>query len=224
MILLIEDRTERQNRFTSQTGIDLDKKKYTNIIDNKISKEYDKLFAEFKNDNYNLDKYSIIITHRSAFSKKNSEILDKLKEYCKRERKTLIFFSGGISNSVHFTTPFEFLLLNSKTFYSNNLKIFLKDYIKNDKANIRILAYGKDWSINLLLNKLEKINLFICTNKHEEMIEYEEFKDEIKIKDIENFIKIVEPKQKNGWVQINDLKKFTSKLTNQIKERIVLEA
>ena len=222
MILLIEDRTERQNKFTLEVGIEFND--YTDILDNKIGQEYDELFSEFKDNQYNLEKYTTIITHRSAFSEQNSEILDKLKEYCKKEKKTLVFFSGGISTSVHLQNPFEFLLLNSKTFYSDNLKIFLEDYRENFKPNSLILEYGNYWTINLLLNRVEKINLFISHNQNEKEIEYEDFLDEVKIRDIENFIQIDEPTQINGWVKISDLKSFASTLSKQIKERIVLEA
>ena len=222
MILLIEDRTERQNKFKLET--DMEFNKYKDILDNKIGKEYEKLFAEFKDNNYNLEKYTTIITHRSAFLKQNSEILDRLKEYCKKEKKTLVFFSGGISNSIHLQNPFEFLLLNSKTFYSDNLKIFLEDYRNNSKSNILILEYGKYWSINLLLNKVEKINMFIANPQKKEEIQYEDFIDETNIRDIEQFIQIDEPPQKNGWVNISDLKSFALNITKQIKKRIVLEA
>ncbi len=63
-----------------------------------------------------LENYSTIITHRSAFGSMDENILDLLKEYCAKNNIKLVFFSGGITSTYYSKTSYEFLLLNSKSF------------------------------------------------------------------------------------------------------------
>ena len=90
-------------------------------------------------------------------------------------------FSGGIdTNSYQEDGEYKFLKINSKTIYSENLKLFLKEF-ENNKKEILILSYGHKWKLNILLNIFEKINYFIAKND-EELIYFEDFEDECKIK------------------------------------------
>ncbi len=162
MILLIEDRAERQKLFMSETNIDLNT--YSDILDNMSKEKYQKFLQDIKTDTFDLDKYTVIISHKSAFGNDNIDILQKLEKHCKLHQKPFILFSGGIDTNYYENIDFELLELNSKLFYSENLKLFLDD-INDEVPNILTLAYGKQWKLNILLNVLEKINLKIEQNK-----------------------------------------------------------
>lgn len=218
-ILLIEDRKRRQELFIEDTGIDLSK--YSIVLDNRIGENYEKLYAEFKNGTYKLDDYSLIIAHRSAFRGINSAVLDQLKDYCEKTKIPLILFSGGIPSTYYTKNPFEFMLINSKDFYSNNLELFLNDCL-HDKFNLQMLAYGLKWKVNFMLNTLEKVNLYICENASKEIVSYEKFKGRTDLDLITEYIQYKQPELKNGGVYMHDLKKISANMTRQIKEQVVL--
>ena len=153
-ILLIEDRSERQRLFMSDTNIDLNK--YNDILDNAIDEKYDEIFCKFKDDTFDFDSYSIIISHKSAFDKDNSSMIEKLKSYCKTHKKPLVFFSGGIDENYYNKSEYELILINSKTFYSQNIELFLEAF-KSGEEDILMLLYGKRWKLNIALNTLEKL-------------------------------------------------------------------
>ncbi len=208
-ILLIEDRVERQNRFTLDTNISLDI--YNDILDRKET--FDK--------NSSLDNYSVIITHRSAFGESKDNILDYLKKYCENSQTKLVFFSGGISSIFYSKVKYEFLLLNSKTFYSKNLELFLKDFKQRQKPNILLLGYGKKWKTNILLNTLEKINLFIHKYEKKEKAKFNRFKTETEIENIKDMIYFEYPKVgKGNGVSVNDLKQLSNDIKLQIKKKV----
>ena len=217
-ILLIDDRKERQTKFTNETAIEL--VSYESILDNITGDEYYKYIEILSQDSFVLE-HEIIIVHRSAFGETDINVLDRLKNYCQEEKKKLIFFSGGISSTFYLEKPFEFLLVNSRIFYSNNFKIFLDDVLKDD-VNILKIGYGNKWKLNVLLNTLEKINLFIGHNSHKEMIRYSTFKDNTQISLIDEHVSYIEPELKNGGAKMLDLVRLSSDITQQIKKQVVL--
>ena len=169
-ILLIEDRFERQKRFMDETKIDLYSSEITSILDNIVGESYIKIFNDLKNDTYNFDKYAIIILHKSAFDTYNTSIIAKLERYCHESSKVLVLFSGGIDANYYLKDEnFELIELNSKTFYSHNLQIFLEDF-KNNNLHPLILCYGDKWKLNILLNILETLNLYIDTTNKDKIL------------------------------------------------------
>ena len=216
-ILLIDDRTPRQNNFTKDTGIDLTK--YNDIIDNFTADSYVQLLERFRKNDFDvLNDYETIITHRSAYSEINSQVLDKLKDICKKQNKNLVFFSGGISSVFYQKEPFEFLLVNSKVLYSENLKLFFED----NEPNILMIGYGKKWKLNILLNILEKINKFIELNDKKE-IAYDKFITKTNVGLVKNLIDMKEPPTKNGFITNENLKKFSKDIVKKIKLQVVLD-
>lgn len=161
-IILIEDRHKRQELFTKELNFEFEQ--YTDILDNIILDNFFTLANEIIHDSFNLSKYEIIICHESVQLEENKEsnsiIKSKLEEYCKNNHKTLVFFSGGISTNFYDNSEFELLKLNSKTFYSKNLPLFL-DAIRNDNENILMLCYGEHWKENVVANVLEKTNVLL---------------------------------------------------------------
>ena len=144
-ILIIEDRTKRQHEFITETKINLNDAIYENILDNKTDDKYLDIFANLKNDTFDFDDYSVIISHKSAFENENSVILSKLETYCKNNNKILVLFSGGIDTNYYLKDDeYEHIELNSKTLYSENIKLFLEDF-KDGNLNPLILCYGNRW-------------------------------------------------------------------------------
>lgn len=217
-ILLIDDRELRQVKFTRDTNIEL--KGYEDILDNVTGDDYHKYVENWSKGKIELE-HEVIIVHRSAFGESEVNILDKLKEYCKKTKKKLVFFSGGISSTFYLNDVYEFLLVNSKTLYSENLKLFLDDCQK-DNINILKIGYGAKWKLNILLNTLEKINLFVGYNELENMVYYDDFKNDTELWLIDDFVSYNEPELKNGGAKMSDLKKLGIEIANQIKQQVVL--
>lgn len=159
-ILLIEDRYKRQRLFSQQTGIELEK--YSDILNNCIEDKYNEFMNEILIDDFNLGSYDIIVTHKSAFGDDNGVIIEKLEKHCEKYNKPLVLFSGGIVGSYYNSEVYKVLELNSKTFYSRNLILFL-EAIKKENENLLMLPYGKQWKLNIILNVIENLNLYIDT-------------------------------------------------------------
>ena len=96
-ILLIDDRTSRQQQFAEEINLNFDD--YQNIIDNCIDEKYNTIYEQFQNDNYDLSNYEVIISHENAFGDNQNVILSKLEKYCKTNNISLVLFSGGIDTS-----------------------------------------------------------------------------------------------------------------------------
>jgi hypothetical protein len=156
-IAIIEDRIPRLEQFTD---FDLKKSKSVTII---TGLEFENLIHSLKiNDTSKLNQYECIASHRSALS---NEVRDTLKEYCRNNKKPLVFFSGGITSSVFKDEEFPFLHINSKEFYSENLKLFIEAYEGHNTLNLLFIQFGKKWKLSLLLNL--RNNIAVALNKQE---------------------------------------------------------
>lgn len=211
-ILLIEDRIERQELFSRESGFDF--AYYSNFLDNRTSL-----------DGVELEHYSTIICHRSAFGDSDSNVLDNFKDHCKKTQAQLVFFSGGISSTFYSYKDYEFLLLNSKSFYSHNLQIYLDDVLEKGNSNLRLLAYGKNWKINLLLNTLAKVNLFISENIDKEKIKAQRLMTYSQIENIKELIEIEYPQAgPGGGILLEDVQTFAFQLKDKINQEIMMYA
>lgn len=209
-ILLVEDRIERQILFTKDTLFDFSK--YSEILDNRTTLE-----------NLDLSNYNTIICHRSAFGESNNNVLDRLKDHCKKTKTQLVFFSGGISSTFYSYSPYEFLLLNSKSFYSHNLELYLNEILENSVSNLRIMAYGKNWKINLMLDTLSKINMFISQNIGKDKIKAQRLKTYSQLDNIKGIIDIKYPSIISGGAMLlDDVKRFSANLQQQINHEVLI--
>ena len=213
-IALIEDRYNRQIGFLEQNGFLLDN--YTDILENFVLGKADKLLEDIISDNFDLNEYDIIISHKSVELKgknnTNTTIIDKLTNFCEERGKMLVLFSGGIDANYYRE---NYLELNSQTFYSQNLKLFL-DAIKNDDENILILCYGLKWKINILLNTLEKID--------KESEKYKRFAKDCKIELLDSLGLDVEKPQKDAQnISITEMGKYRDVIYTSIKESVIYE-
>ncbi|SDZ92890.1 hypothetical protein [Bizionia paragorgiae] len=153
-VILIEDRPNRQINFTKKLNKDLNK---ISILENVCGFEkfntYKKILSS--SNLSQLDDFQVIIVHRSALSA-NERL--RLVDFAKKNSKTLVLFSGGISSVTLQNIGNGILLtINSKDLYSNS---FI-NYLENDDLNILLLAFGENWKINLEVSLLDKLIFYI---------------------------------------------------------------
>jgi len=211
-IALIEDRYPRQNHFLDQNSIDLNE--YEKVLENFVEEKASNLLEQISNDSFDLSNFEIIICHKSV--ENNTVILGNLKNYCKKNNKTLVLFSGGISVNYYDNSEFELLELNSKTFYSQNLVLFL-EALKTGNEDILMLCYGEYWKQNIVANVLEKTNRLI--NKIEEKVVYMKFSnfvDLAKLAKIEH--KFYELQIENNRTTITEIENFRDSLLSYFKK------
>ncbi len=177
MILLFENKEIRQKDVT----IVFD----DNIIHNILGDDKcNEVLSSFLEDESQLESYDTIIIHESIyFENERDTLLKKIETYCSQKEKKLVKFSGH-NTQAHFNN--KLLEISSKSLYEN-LTVFLEKYINYD-ANILMLAYGKNWQLNLLLNILEKLNIFIENSNKNESFDFDEFEDDFDLLKIKNIL------------------------------------
>jgi hypothetical protein len=147
-ILLIEDRIVRKELFLDRSQIDLVNYTFLREI---TPEEFIQLKSNIKNsDKTFFDEYDLIITHKSAFTLNEQDILASVG-------KSIIYFSGGISQSFYLEYPIPCLHINSSEFYSTNLVEFLNYINETGEIEMLILQFGPKWKLNLLLNTRDKL-------------------------------------------------------------------
>ena len=155
--ILIEDRSERQRIFLERKDVELDE--FTvlkNICGGNEPERFKTDFLEQERIREELSDYDVVMTHRSAWS---PEVRMSLREFCEKEQKALVFFSGGISSTTFYQKQgFQFLTMNSGDFYGANLKLFLQSLEDESPVNLRILAFGDNWKFELLAKLRMKLS------------------------------------------------------------------
>ncbi len=221
-ILLIEDRTPRQKRFFNETKIDIES--YSDILENAIDEGYQKIFDELQNDTFDFDEYSIIISHQSAFGDENTSLISKLEKYCHDTNKTLVLFSGGIDPNYYLKDDdFELLEVNSKIFYSQNLKIFLEDF-RSGNFQPLILSYGNRWRLNILLYVLESLNVYLEMMKKDKVLYTAFLRDNPEMKTMETLnIALYKPLIKKRKISKVEILTFKESVLKYINESLLYE-
>ncbi len=213
-IVLIEDVVSRQKDFMNETDFELTD--YEDILENAIGDKYREIEESLKRDDYDFSEYAMIMVHGSAFGEDVKFSLEKLKQYCEESKTPLVLFSGGASNYYN-NAKFENLELNTKDFYSQNLKVFLDEYRK-EKHNILMFAYGEKWILNSLLNVLEKTNVFLDKSSDVNIV-YKEYENFTKIDTLDslnhNFYDIP---IEDGWVYRKDIATLKNSIVEYIQE------
>ncbi len=221
--LIIEDRSARKEKFLdSDTKANLDA--YKSELTFVEGDDYTNIKMNLTNDVFeNFDLYSVIISHRSAFE---HGLLDKLKEYCKKNKKPLVFFSGGISTSYYDESSFPFLTINSKDFYSNNLIKFLEKLKLKNEVELPILQYGENWEINYLMEARNSLANYLFLNKDVKQVSRNVIENEIKFNSrVLHFLK--ERTENKEWINegiredgFNRLNEILENLKGEINEYI----
>jgi hypothetical protein len=154
-VILIEDRPNRQVDFIKKINKNLNE---ISILENICGFEKFNHYKEILSSGSltELDKYQVIIVHRSALS--GSERL-RLIDFSRNNAKTLVLFSGGISSVTlqKLGTGGTLLTINSKDLYSHSLI----NYLKSKELNVLELAFGENWKINLEVNLLDKLIFYM---------------------------------------------------------------
>ncbi|KIM12243.1 MAG: hypothetical protein KU38_04980 [Sulfurovum sp. FS08-3] len=212
-VLLIEDRYPRQKLFMDESRIDLDS--YSDALDNYTHGKEKELLELALNERFDFAQYSYIIAHKSAFNENNAKFLTLLREYAKEHDKILILFSGGISINYYDNNEYEVLELNSQTFYSANLKLFL-DATREDNENILMLCYGEDWKRNVVANAIENINTLLREHKSNDPIPFSKFSSLIsKLDAIDYHFKKIE---KSSRIEQEKIERFRDGLLDYLNQ------
>lgn len=175
MILLLENKTIRQNNidFTNYNNIE------TILGDDKCNPILD----IFLRDNSIFSEYDMIIIHENIYYQdKREELFKNLEKYC--EDKKLVKFSGNNSQSY---LNENILTLSAKKLYEN-IEIYLTED-KAEQSNILMLAYGKNWDLNPLLNILQELNLFIENFDEGGEIDFDDFEDDFDLLQLKRILK-----------------------------------
>ncbi len=95
------------------------------------------------------DRYSLLAIHKSWLD--NKGLTNKIVDYCKRNRKYLIIFSGGIGQSLLLDNYMR-LNVNSASFYTDRLPLFIEKYASNNAtAPLLEFLYGEGWRLPILM-------------------------------------------------------------------------
>lgn len=145
-IFILEDRVQRKNQYLNDS---------TKGLMAKLEKSCSLHFSnqeeneKVKRGEFNiLNDYSLLAFHRSALTPK---LLDEIvKEFSRN--KDIVFFSGGISQSVFSKNgDFSMAHINSKEFYSQSAVLFFEKYCKGLFEHFSEMVYGSKWKLNLML-------------------------------------------------------------------------
>lgn len=146
-VLLIEDRPDRQEQYLHKELID--KIKTLENVYMPLEKECRVIIQNLNDLNDEpLKEYLLIIIHRSSLSDNGR---NTVISHCRKEKKTLVFFSGGIGQSLFTFESFPYFILNSKDFYKESLPDFLRNYVEDKIEHISELIYGDNWRLNVMI-------------------------------------------------------------------------
>ena len=164
-IILIENRPSRQKIYLPNQEKDQAILLGMDFVTHYISdSENIKQLINSRNYNFLLE-FDLIMVHRSFLNEiSTGSAVNALAKFCEHKQKDLIYFSGGISASSFVKQDdFNFLLINSRDFYSNLLD-FLIGYNKGLIENLLELKYGKSWKLSYLL-RLREFEVLISLNE-----------------------------------------------------------
>ena len=217
-IILVENRKDRLFRLLESNGQGRDlKNKLFNfdnleIIDRNSefnSDQWDEYFLKFEKEN--LDEfihYDIMFIHKSKISREGHKNLD---QFCRKNGKSIVYFSGGLTGITFVNDGYPCLSMNSSIFYSFRLIDFLEANNKNH-PNIMEIAYGQKWQLSNLLKLKYLIHQLIFSS--ELNIELEtEIEDLIPI--IEDSLKVQLPADFETENDKNNLMIFLDDLIRQ---------
>lgn len=163
-LLLIEDRQNRQVRFLQNGEKNLDDYIKCGLLSNIAGgHDFDRIKDSFEKSDFSIvQDYDFVAIHRSAFdAETRNTIISNVDN-----KKAIIFFSGGISeSSLIRINGRRFVLINSKTFY-DNLAFFLDACKSRNDDCLTRLVYGEYWKLNLLYEALEKFDSIFNKEPH----------------------------------------------------------
>lgn len=155
-MIIIDDRIVRQKNYLTSFDINI----YNDVVENCVSDRFTELQESFKDKqkiSEVLSAYDVVAIHRSAFDDSTRTDID---DFLKTTSKKKVLFSGGISSS---SLVGNVLNINSKDFYSENLKLFC-EMLNTSIYHLSVLQFGERWILSLILSFREQViikyNLF----------------------------------------------------------------
>lgn len=213
-VLLLEDKIERDS--LQQANINFDKFENFKAVLGKNDCD------AFLNDFEHLDIFEVIIVHASIGCSDKNSVIQEIKKYCSDKNKILVTFSGGGDIGSFINNTLE---ITAKSLYTN-LHIFLSHY-PDPSSHILMLAYGEKWSINIFLNILEKLNIFIENNKDDLIEDYDDFEDDFDLIRLKSIIgyeeyesKISKNKNSNQTIGLSQIAMIRDNLANLIQDQV----
>ena len=169
-IILLEDKDTRKG-FSKERFARLEDETALEVVFGKNA--CNNLLDKFMKNSEVFNNYTTIIIHASIYQPdKREELFDKLKEY---DDTNIVIFSGESAISLIGNV----LILPANILYGENLEIFLKE----SKPHLLMLGFGKNWKPSILLNVLEKLNLFIEKN-HLPNVDFDVFEGDVELLEI----------------------------------------
>ena len=147
-IIFLEDRPDRQKQFLPNKSEDVEKLKNIDGLFLPDVNECKKIVEQINNQNYIIaSETRLIFVHRSII--KNMGI-SYLNNQCKSKKIKLVYYSGGIRQSIFNNDGFEQLNLNSSDLYSDLLIPFCEKFIKESNTSL-LEVFHKDWKLTYLM-------------------------------------------------------------------------
>lgn len=116
------------------------------------------------------------------------------------------------------------MTLSAKKLYKN-IEIYLSENEKN-QSNILMLAYGKYWNLNPLLNTLEALNIFIENYSQDSLLDFDDFEDDFNLLELKKILKDLEysllydgVNDYKDSINITQVKHLTTNLQNIIQSK-----
>jgi len=148
-MIIIDDRIVRQKNYLTSFDIN----DYKGVVENCVGDRFTKLQESFKDKqkiSEVLSAYDVVAIHRSAFDASTRIDID---DFLKTTSKKMVLFSGGISSS---SLVGNVLNINSKDFYSENLKLFC-EMLNTSNHHLSVLQFGERWELSLILGFREQL-------------------------------------------------------------------
>jgi hypothetical protein len=145
-LLLIEDRPDRQKLFLPNKEKDIETLSKIEKLWMPIGKECKEIIDKINKEDFDTADLKLIMIHKSALIPPG---VNYLIEQSEKKKINLVFFSGSIDQTIYNNENFEFLNMNSKEFYSENLIPFLVDFISEENTQLLFLK-DKNWRLSYL--------------------------------------------------------------------------
>jgi hypothetical protein len=145
-VLLIEDRPDRQKLFLPNKEKDIETLSKIEKLWMPIDNECKEIIDKINKEDFDTTDLKLIMIHKSALIPPG---VNYLIEQSEKKKINLVFFSGSIDQTIYNNENFEFLNMNSKEFYSDNLIPFLVDFISEENTQLLFLK-DKNWRLSYL--------------------------------------------------------------------------
>lgn len=144
-VLILDERVERKKNHMSNNAI----RELTDCMNRGYLAMNTGEGIEKDNSFQYCSDYSLLAFHKSWLD--SNKLFSDIVEYAKNNKKHLVIFSGGISQTL-LLNDFKDLRVNSADFYTDRLPVFIEKYAKSEvEQPLLELLYGKSWLIPIFM-------------------------------------------------------------------------